>query len=90
MRTPPDWWRELRLAELRRRTPSVPEEQEAAFDAYLEQEAHDTFQHVMSSLFAELRSSGMSEPEARDRATDIARSNLRARFHHDHPEHRVD
>ena len=87
-RTPPDWWRELRRKEdehRRRRTAGSSDE---ALDQYLETEARDAFESVMQSIFQKLVEDGKDESEARGRARQIARSNLRSRFLREHPEYR--
>jgi hypothetical protein len=90
-RTPPDWWREMRLREERLRkdnAPSADDHVKPVFDEYLRTEARESFEQIMMRLFTDLQSNGMSEQEARQNATRIARMNLRAKFHQEHPEHR--
>lgn len=93
-RTPPDWWRQLRVEEERlRRAEGTSQDQvgsERKFEEYLAHEARDTFDNVIQKVFMGLRASGASEPDARDRAAYIARMNLRAHFLREHPEFRED
>ena len=83
-RTPPDWWRELRKAEEQTRRRDSSDDQsdtdDLGFDAYLQNEARETFKRVSDSIFANLTSAGHNEAEARERAVYIARMNLRAEF----------
>lgn len=83
-RTPPDWWRELRKAEEKarhRRDDDAPaHEEDPGFDEWLQDEARETYQQVVDRLFADLRTAGKTEPEARDSAVYIARMNLRSQF----------
>jgi hypothetical protein len=94
-RTPPDWWRDLRREEERRRHENAadrfahgsPVATEKAFDEYLRTEAKAAFERVMDRVFADLRTAGQSEADAREHATYVARMNLRPAFRRDHPEH---
>lgn len=92
-RTPPDWWRDLRVQEARARREaegrtSGPDASahERAYAAYLEHEARDAFERTMGRIFTDLRQAGVDESEARDKAVYIARMNLRKKFWKDHPE----
>ena len=85
-RTPPDWWRDLRKQEERRHRAVPTGEGDATFDRYLETEARDALERVTESIFTDLTRSGADEWEARYRARYIARQNLRAQFHREHPE----
>lgn len=83
-RTPPDWWRELRKAEekacQRRDDGFRPDDDEPGFEEWLQDEARETYQQVVDKIFADLRTAGKNEPEARDSAVYIARMNLRGQF----------
>ena len=95
-RTPPDWWRELRKEEERRKWradhPDQPSRDgfEAAFDVYLKTEARQAFGQVMDRIFQDLASHGQSEPEARNNARDYARTHFVGRFRAEHPEWNTD
>jgi hypothetical protein len=87
--TPPDWWREARKREfLQQQMPLEtvqPEDEEAAFNAYLRDEAHVAFERVMQRLFTELRDAGQSDTDARTNAEYTARIHLRRQFREQHP-----
>lgn len=89
-RTPPDWWRELRVAEERRKRvdgiTSDQQDADRAFEEYLAREARETFEQVTKKFFEHLRSTGANESDAHARAAHMARLNLRSRFRRDHPE----
>jgi len=93
-RTPPDWWRELRKEEERRRwqadrderTANSTQKFEDAFDAYLKSEARESFDRVMDRIFQELRSGGQTESDARENAEHFARTHFAGRFRAEHPE----
>lgn len=91
-RTPPDWWRELRKEEERRRwqadrdevAPTQPFEK--LFDAYLETEAHEAFGRVMDRIFQDLKAGGQSDDDAKEQARRFARGHFANRFRAEHPE----
>ena len=92
-RTPPDWWRDLRKEEERRKWQADREERttvaqgfDAAFDAYLQTEAREAFQRVMDRIFHDLASGGQSESEARENARHFTRTHFVRRFRAEHPE----
>jgi hypothetical protein len=93
-RTLPDWWRELRKEEERRRWQADREEDkaassrtfEAAVDAYLKAEAREAFGSVMDRIFKDLKAGGQTEPEARQNAQHYARTHFARRFRAEHPE----
>jgi hypothetical protein len=93
-RTPPDWWRELRKEEERRRWQADRGERDAhadhafesAFDAYLKTEAREAFDRVMNRIFQDLKVDGQSESEARTNAEYLTRTHLIRRFRAEHPE----
>lgn len=91
-RTPPDWWRELRKQEERRHFEETKGRHdtergfEKAFDEYLKTEAREAFERVMNRLFQDLRSGGQSEPDARENASNFARTHFIHRFRGEHPE----
>ena len=93
-RTPPDWWRELRKEEERRRWQADHDESNAnatrkfdeAFNTYLKTEARDAFSRVMDRIFQDLRAAGQTDAEARSNAEYHARTNLISRFRTEHPE----
>lgn len=93
-RTPPDWWRQLRVEEERlRRTEGrsvAKQNSDRNFEEYLAHEAREAFDRVMQKIFTGLRDSGVSEPDAQARASYIARMNLRVQFRREHPEYRED
>lgn len=88
--TPPDWWRELRKQERQReveaRTTTDDATEDQQFDRYIQTEAKEAFNRVMSRLFQELNGAGQSEPEARANADRFARMHLRKQFREEHPE----
>ena len=88
--TPPDWWRELQKQERAKqadRPPwSVAENEQAALEQYLHNEARDAFETVMTRLFQQLQSDGQEAAEARSNADRFARMHLRRQFRTDHPE----
>ena len=86
LRTPPDWWRELRKTEERKARQTNHADHNAAFDRYLQVEAQAAFAKVTTQIFDDLSKSGMAAADARERANYIARENLKARFYRDHPE----
>jgi hypothetical protein len=90
-RTPPDWWRELRKEEERRRwqadrddAASQPFEQ--AFDTYLETEAREAFGRVMDRIFQDLKAGGQNDDDAKRNAAHFARTHFSRRFRAEHPE----
>jgi len=92
-RTAPDWWRQLRTEELRREQQLRPVDSitgggdaEAAFRTYLETEAREVFDRVLSDLTAQLRAAGSDPADAADKAQRMAHVHLRNRFRADHPE----
>jgi len=93
-RTSPDWWRELRKEEERRRWQADRDERDAhadqafesAFDAYLKTEAREAFDRVMNRIFQDLKVDGQSESEARTNAEYLTRTHLIRRFRAEHPE----
>ena len=95
-RTPPDWWRELRKEEERRRWKADGDEAaptqpfEKAFDAYLETEAREAFGRVMDSIFQDLKAGGQSDADAKEQARQFARGHFANRFRAEHPEWRND
>lgn len=88
--TPPDWWRELQKqerAKLADRPQSIIEgNEQAAFENYLQSEARDAFETVMTRLFQQLQKDGQDESEARSNADRFARMHLSRQFRIDHPE----
>ncbi|MBW3596951.1 MAG: hypothetical protein KY475_06715, partial [Planctomycetes bacterium] len=87
MRTPPDWWRQMRLEEEKRRrearrdhTPSPAVEQRPSLDATVEVDARNAFEQCMSRIFSDLRERGVPEEEAREQAVRIATMNVGGRF----------
>src|SRR5690606_30862048 len=98
-RTPPDWWRQLRVEELRRESeqgrsidgiraaPAGGVQSEVAFRQYLETEAREVFHKVMRDLQSEFTAGGQSEEAAQRTAEDMARIHLWNRFRSEHPEH---
>jgi hypothetical protein len=97
-RTPPDWWRELRKEEERRRWQADRDEAastqpfEKVFDAYLETEAREAFGRVMDRIFQDLKTGGQSDADAKEQARQFARGHFANRFRAEHPEwksHRV-
>ena len=95
-RTPPDWWRALRAEEERRRRESASDDEPAGhgsddrFRQYLETEARETFEQVMSSIFRDFKAAGQSDPAAKQSARRLAEIHLRNRFFKEHPECRPD
>jgi hypothetical protein len=95
-RTPPDWWRELRKEEERRKWRADRADRtshdgfEAAFDAYLKTEAREAFHRVMDRIFQDLATGGQSEAEARDNARHFARTHFISRFRAEYPEWNTD
>jgi len=95
-RTIPDWWREVRAEEERRRRQtegpllSADDRSERAFRAYLETEARDAFEGVMERVFQSFRSAGQSEEAARRTAQEHAELHFRHLFFKEHPEYRAD
>jgi hypothetical protein len=92
-RTPPDWWRDLRKEEERRKWQADREEPktavmgfDAAFDAYLQTEAREAFQRVTDRVFHDLTSGGQSESEAQANARYFTRTHFIRRFRAEHPE----
>ena len=91
-RTPPDWWRELRKEEEKRRWQADREERasslgfDKAFEAFLETEAREAFDRVMERVFQDLKSGGQPEQEAKDNARHFARTHFVRRFRAEHPE----
>lgn len=87
-RTPPDWWREMRMEEMRRQREAEradaatysPASEEAAFRQYLETEARDAFDRVTGQLIADFTKAGRSESDARESAEYMARIHLLNRF----------
>ena len=77
-RTPPDWWRALRAEEERCRRESASEERPAGdrteerFRQYLETEARETFEQVMSNVFRDFKAAGQSDPAAKQNARRLA------------------
>lgn len=93
-RTPPDWWRALRIEEEKNRRraedPDITAADEQRFDAFLQTEARDAFDRLMTRVFDDLRARDVPEREAREQATYIARMNLRGQFRRSHPGHDTD
>jgi hypothetical protein len=93
-RTPPDWWRELRKQEERRRwkadqeTADRSQEFDQVFNTYLETEAREAFERVMDRLFQDLKAGGQPETDAWQNATHFARTHFVSRFRAEHPEWR--
>jgi hypothetical protein len=91
-RTPPDWWRELRKEEERKRWQADRQERtshrefDAAFGAYLQTEAKEAFGKVMDRIFQDLTVGGQSEREAKQNASHFARTHFVRRFRAEHPE----
>ncbi len=92
-RTPPDWWRALRAEEERRRRESAGDDEPAGRPLrrrgsaqYLETEARETFEQVMSSVFRDFKAAGQSDPAAKENARRQAEIHLRNRFFKEHPE----
>jgi hypothetical protein len=91
-RTPPDWWRALRAEEERRRRETAGEDRpegnrtEEKFRQYLETEARETFEQVMSSVFRDFKAAGQSDPTAKQNARRMAEIHFRNRFFKEHPE----
>lgn len=91
-RTAPDWWRQLRVEELRRAedrptigiSPSAGDS-DAAFRRYLESDARDAFHAVLKDLRAKLTAAGSDARDAEEKATVMAIAHLRNRFRQDHP-----
>lgn len=89
-RTPPDWWREMRVEEMRQQREAEragtdvgtesPTSEEAAFHQYLETEARDAFDRVTGQLIADFTKAGRSESDARESAEYMARIHLLNRF----------
>lgn len=81
-RTPPDWWRELRKEEERKRWQADRQERaphggfDAAFDAYLHTEAKEAFGKVMDRIFQDLTTGGQSERDAKENAAHFARTHF--------------
>ena len=95
-RTPPDWWREMRKEEERKRWQADREERtphggfDAAFDAYLQTEAKEAFSKVMDRIFQDLTTGGQSERDAKQNASHFARTHFVRRFRAEHPEWNTD
>lgn len=93
-RTPPDWWRQLRVEEFRKEqgarsldgVASATDGEEAAFRRYLETEAKETYVKVLSSLRTQFADAGTDPVEAQERAERFARTHLKNRFRHDYPQ----
>lgn len=93
-RTPPDWWRDLRKAEERRRWQADRDERaatasktfETAFDTYLKTEAREAFDRVMDRIFQDLKAGGQSANDAKENAAHYARTHFVNRFRAEHPE----
>jgi hypothetical protein len=95
-RTAPDWWRAMRLEEEKRRRQAESPvldfmtADERRFDEFLQTEARHAFDQLMTRVFEDLRARDVPEREAREKATYIARMNLRGQFRRSHPEHDSD
>ena len=97
-RTPPDWWRELRKEEERRRwqadrsdgAAATSQIFNAAFDEYLETEAREAFGRVMDRIFQDLRAAGQSDDEASEHARLFTRTHFLNRFRAEHPQWKDD
>jgi hypothetical protein len=94
-RTPPDWWRRIQVKERERQqaidrqpmtTGASATSEMAAFRAYLENEARETFDAVVSSLVEKLKSQERPIQEARETARDMAKVHMLNRFRREHPE----
>jgi hypothetical protein len=93
-RTAPDWWRQLRVQELRREqeerpVDSVqhsPAEENAAFRAYLETEARETFNNILTDLKTKLQAAGSDPRDADEKARQMVEPHFRHRFRDAHPE----
>ncbi len=89
--TPPDWWRQLQKQERAKQTDrpqwSASGSEQAAFEQYLQSEARDAFETVMTRLFQQLQADGQDESEARSNADRFARMHLSRQFRTDHPEY---
>jgi hypothetical protein len=97
--TPPDWWRELRKQEERQRfeeqnaaAPTIgsafaqSDGFNRAFDVFLESEAKEVFDKIMSEWTSNFTKAGQSTPEAKRSAEQLARQHLHDQFASDHPE----
>ena len=97
-RTPPDWWRELRKEEERRRwqadrsdrAAATSQTFNAAFDTYLETEAREAFGRVMDRIFQDLRAAGQSDDDASEHARQFTRTHFLNRFRAEHPQWKDD
>jgi len=93
-RTPPDWWREVRREEERRRWETdrgdhrTSDDFEQAFNTYLETEAREAFARVMDRIFQDLKTGGQADVDARRNASQFARTHFVNRFRAEHPEWR--
>lgn len=96
-RTAPDWWRQLRVEEMKReqeerrlidgvRPSSVHPGAEEAFRHYLDTEAREAFHHTMNDLVAKLTAAGSDGETARERAASMTETHFRHRFRKEHPE----
>jgi hypothetical protein len=94
-RTAPDWWRQMRVEELRKEQEqrqvdglaTAPNgDAEAAFRRYLETEAKDAYAQVLSDIRSQLTGAGADPLDATERAEQLARSHFRNRFRHAHPD----
>jgi hypothetical protein len=95
-RTPPDWWRELRMqerlceVEQQDRKWGIPVAEKAPFEAYLRAEAREAFLLLTEQLQRDLRKAGRDERDVIETADHLARMHFRNRFQTEHPEHRSD
>ena len=96
-RTPPDWWYDHRKEEDRREregqrtlqgaasSPKVENEEEA-FEVYLQGEGRQAFEEIVGRLRTHYKAAGQRAQEAARSAQDSARTQMRNRFRHEHPE----
>ncbi|MGA2034419.1 MAG: hypothetical protein ABSG68_19410 [Thermoguttaceae bacterium] len=95
-RTSPDWWRMLRAEEERRRRESVHHDQpaddrcEKKFREYLETEAREAFEQIMSRVFQDLKTAGQPDDTAKQNARHLTETHFRNRFFKEHTELRGD
>ncbi len=93
-RTAPDWWRQLRVEELRREQDQRPidgvirssADEEQAFRKYLADEARAAFDEILTDLKTKLQAAGDAAIDADERARKMVEPHFRHRFREAHPE----
>ena len=97
-RTPPDWWRKIQVKVRERQQDAerqslqaiakgaAPTSETKAFHSYLENEARETFNTVVSNLIGELRAQERPIEETTETARYMATLHMLNRFRQEHPE----